>query len=427
MNRSTTVTMNSISHPMTRNLGWPLLGLVLCSSPIGLSSCGDTSGSSYASAPEVLELTASSGAAEGGESVAELQSPLFASDLVGPGVQAREAIIDFGSVYSGEILEHTFLLSAVGTEDLVIQKIKPSCGCTVAESVVLEPDGTRRPYVLEEPLSPGTQLEVMCRFDTAGKRGPQVKPINIYCNIEAGVQRLNLKADLKEFFEVTPAALRLGRFSIIQSRSAKLVMRTVSGEAVKLSVDPLRIPAELAVVFEASEPDEAGRSNTWTVEVTLGGPTLLDGPYQFSIPIDSDVPNPNAPPDALPNQRWLGGTVLVMADVLDVYNYSPKQLVFGAIRPDTAVSRGFAFHSFDEEYPLEELVVEVIPKEGKTLQNRELYHTRVEPGNAPGTWRVEVLIDGLPSDAGMFEGLVRVHTNNPDRAQIEIPFAGIVR
>ncbi|MFW5659430.1 MAG: DUF1573 domain-containing protein, partial [Bacteroidota bacterium] len=40
---------------------------------------------------------------------------------------------DFGSMKEGEVVEHTFNFKNVGKSDLIIQKVKPSCGCTVPE------------------------------------------------------------------------------------------------------------------------------------------------------------------------------------------------------------------------------------------------------------------------------------------------------
>jgi len=401
-------------------------GLGSCAEPVTESLAQSPEDSSSVAAPSAVPTDGVAPVASESDG-AELRAPLFKADVEGPGIRAIEGTRDFGEVYSGTVLDHTFRIEAIGTEPLVISRIKPSCGCTVATTEVIEADGTRRAFVLHEPLPVGTQLEVSCTFDTAGKRGPQVKPINVYCNDPRGVERLILKADLEEFLTASPTTLQLGRFSIIESRSTKFMVRSTSGEPVKLSVDPLRIPAELAVEFEAEEPDANGRSNTWKVEVTLGGSTLAAGPYQFLLPIDSDSPNPNAPADARPDQRWLGGSVLVTADILDVYTYSPRQLVFGAVSPDTSVSRGLAFHSFDEDYPLESLDIEVVGENGAPLANRELYHTRVEPGNADGTWRVELMIDGLPADAGKFVGQLRIATKNPNRPTIDIPFVGVVR
>ena len=426
MSRSMSPQMKPNSSSCFR-LRW---GSFFVASLLLLGSCAESVTESLAQEPEDAPVIANPTAVRSSEApthAAELRAPLFKADVEGPGIRAVEGTRDFGEVYSGTRLDHTFRLEAVGTEDLVINRIKPSCGCTVATTEVIEADGSRRAYVLNEPLAVGTQLEVSCTFDTAGKRGPQLKPVNVYCNDPRGVARLVLKANLKDYLTASPSTVLLGRFSIIESRSAAFMLRSTSGEPVKLSVDPLRIPAELAVLFEAEEPDENGRSNTWKVEVSLGGPTLRAGPYQFMLPIDSDSPNPNAPENPRPDQLWLGGSVLLTADILDVYTYSPRQLVFGAVSADTAVSRGLAFNSFDDDYPLDTLDIEVVGQNGEPLPNRELYHTRVEPGNAAGTWRVELMIDGLPADAGKFVGQLRVATKNPNRPFIDIPFVGVVR
>ncbi|MFT5286042.1 MAG: hypothetical protein ACI8TQ_002210 [Planctomycetota bacterium] len=392
-----------------------------------LAACGESEAESEGS-PLVIpldvtpELRAKS---EAWASKTELLTP--ESELVGAGVRVASEVVDFGTVYSGAVLDHTFVLEAIGTEDLVIERIKPGCGCTVATPSVILEDGTRRPYVLKEPLAPGTKLELLCRFDTAGKRGLQAKPIHVYCNDPRGRQLLTLRAKLENFLTVAPNSVQLGRFSILESRTAEVTLATRGAGPVKLSVDPLRIPAEMKIELTPDKPAADGRANLWKAVVTLGGDMLRSGPYQYMLPINSDVPNPKAPDNARLEQEWLGGTILVLADVIDVYTYSPRQLLFGPVSKEATVSRTLTFTSFDEEYPLADLAISFVGKSGDELANAERYSVRVEPGNGKGTWKIELLIDGLPEGSGLFEGAVRIATHNPDRPHIDVPFSGVVR
>lgn len=64
--------------------------------------------------------------------------------------------------------------------------------------------------------------------------------------------------------------------------------------------------------------------------------------------------------------------------------------------------------------------------DGDALED-ERYHVSIAPADAPDTWSVELLVDGLPAGTGLFEGRVVLETANPDRPTVEVPFKGIVR
>jgi hypothetical protein len=86
-----------------------------------------------------------------------------------PKINTLKHVHDFGLVKQGEKQSTTFILKNEGRENLIIYKVKPSCGCTVAE-------------LDKKILAPNDEAKLHIIFDTAGKDGFQEKHINIYCN-----------------------------------------------------------------------------------------------------------------------------------------------------------------------------------------------------------------------------------------------------
>lgn len=83
---------------------------------------------------------------------------------------------DFGKVKVGEVVRHTFVFTNTGSQPIVIQKAKASCGCTV-------------PKWTEEPVPPGEKGEIPVEFDTKGKVGVQSKTVTVTANFEGGINQ----------------------------------------------------------------------------------------------------------------------------------------------------------------------------------------------------------------------------------------------
>lgn len=76
---------------------------------------------------------------------------------------------DFGSIATGDIVSHTFILTNNGGDALKIENVKASCGCTAAK-----PD--------KSELAPGESTNLVVTFNSRGRKGPQKKTIRITSN-----------------------------------------------------------------------------------------------------------------------------------------------------------------------------------------------------------------------------------------------------
>ena len=86
-----------------------------------------------------------------------------------PHLLVEEQTFDFGSCISGEEVRHDFKISNIGKSNLIIRKVKTSCGCTTSK---LE----------KETLAPGESTMIKTVFRTAHKKGRDSKEISIICN-----------------------------------------------------------------------------------------------------------------------------------------------------------------------------------------------------------------------------------------------------
>ena len=105
--------------------------------------------------------------------------------LAAPQIDVDSDTFDFGTTIEGFAVEHTFVLSNVGDETLVIDRVYAGCGCTTTALPTNE-------------LAPGESVELHAVVSTNGFGGRTIsKPIYVYSNDprfaeEGGPERLVL-------------------------------------------------------------------------------------------------------------------------------------------------------------------------------------------------------------------------------------------
>ncbi len=86
-----------------------------------------------------------------------------------PRISFDNNTFNFSQVKQGEKLEHTFTVKNDGKSDLMIRKIKASCGCTAVNPA-------------DEIVKPGQSTTLRVIFDSTGKVGKQNKTITVITN-----------------------------------------------------------------------------------------------------------------------------------------------------------------------------------------------------------------------------------------------------
>jgi Protein of unknown function (DUF1573) len=84
-------------------------------------------------------------------------------------IQWIDSARDYGKITEGQKLEVLYRFKNVGDKPLIIESVRPSCGCTVADPP-------------KEPIAPGAEGEIKGSFDSNGKNGVQHKTLYVYAN-----------------------------------------------------------------------------------------------------------------------------------------------------------------------------------------------------------------------------------------------------
>lgn len=86
-----------------------------------------------------------------------------------PKINFESSEFEFGKITQGESVSYDFVFTNTGKSDLVIRKIKASCGCTATnpEKMVIKP---------------GEKSKISTTFNSRGKRGRQNKTITVITN-----------------------------------------------------------------------------------------------------------------------------------------------------------------------------------------------------------------------------------------------------
>ncbi|MCW3786329.1 DUF1573 domain-containing protein [Plebeiibacterium sediminum] len=84
-------------------------------------------------------------------------------------INVDNKIFDFGTINQGDVTKHTYYITNTGKSDLIIRKVKASCGCTA-----IKPEKT--------VIAPGEKTSIAAEFNSRGKHGRQNKSITVITN-----------------------------------------------------------------------------------------------------------------------------------------------------------------------------------------------------------------------------------------------------
>ncbi len=90
---------------------------------------------------------------------------------------------EFGDIYQGDVVNHTFTFENTGNAPLVLTNIATTCGCTA-------PEWPR------EPIMPGETGEIVITFNSTGKMGVQNKVITVFSNASNAQERINITTNV---------------------------------------------------------------------------------------------------------------------------------------------------------------------------------------------------------------------------------------
>jgi hypothetical protein len=300
-----------------------------------------------------------------------------------PAVAAIDPIYDFGAVYNGTAVKHTFKLKNTGTAPLVIKGVRTSCGCTAAQ-----PTKTR--------LLPGEESAIAVNFDTASDHGPATRTITVMTN-DPGHQQLQLtmRGDVKVQIAVTPSLVIFDHVRRGTEQSRRVTVSDEMGDR-DFKVGP--IAKENPNISVATQPLGGAKPGV-VVTVTLLK-TAPAGPITDILKV-----NTSRAPVEIP----VSGTVL--GDI----NVSPPQVSFGVLPHHASAVRILRLTNSGPR-PLKIVGVS---------SNNDSVTAGFEPVTAGKEYKISVQLRPNTPD-GVLRGMLAIKTDDPRQQDLEVPVYGIV-
>lgn len=176
-----------------------------------------------------------------------------------PKIESKENSFDFGNIQQGDVVSHNFVLKNIGTEKLVIEKVRASCGCTAAAPEKKE-------------LEPGESTSVKVTFDSHGRVGVQKKYVYIFSNdpeqkqLRLAFTTKILKENEIDAKKVDSAVLELSQHEVIfgdlqQGEKKEAELYFINKGKAQLVIEKIESACECIVASiskKSYEPGEVG-------------------------------------------------------------------------------------------------------------------------------------------------------------------------
>ncbi len=306
-----------------------------------------------------------------------------------PKIDAGEGVHDFGTIWMGPVLQHSFMIKNAGEATLEIKNVKPSCGCTIAGKY-------------PKTLPPGDTGEFPFSVASTKLRGRFEKAITVTTNDPATPQlRLRLRGEVKRYVDMVPAAVHFGKLfgADTQERVIKITNNTEDPLRLKVS-QPLdgtfkselveKVPGQVfELIVTATPPFDPG---AFRKQLTLS--TNVEEQPNLPVPVRGSVPQRIDINPAVLNVGRLDATNKLsrkVARVVRVANYGATPVkILGAASSQPEITAKVTEQTEGKSYSVEV----VIPK-GLQLPTS---------GRGP---------------------VITLNTNDPEKPKIDIPIRAL--
>jgi len=330
----------------------------------------------------------------------------------GSGSEASGAVIevidreyDFGVIRAGDValVTHTFRFKNIGTEDLVLNKIAPSCGCTSAIA-----SATR--------IAPGAEGTLTASMKPKGKFGNQTVTVRVETNDPAHSREVfKITGTILSPWRVLPTLLdfrEIGRgetsSKIVRVLSQyfegdsryRITGLSFSNDAVTAATDDFKSPAD-----PSPSKNYVELSRPIKVKVTAGDQVGQQSAKMF---IHTDDPKSAT---LTVNVRWkVEGDLAVSARRIIVRKYGGRVIE----TPLTLSSRS------GQEFEI--LSVEVKERSGA----EDIINIEAMADSTPTKKIYKVTVTDTAPAGRPFVGEVIFTTNHPEKTIVKVPFTATV-
>jgi Protein of unknown function (DUF1573) len=299
-----------------------------------------------------------------------------------PAVTAIAPVYDFGAVFQGTAVKHTFRIENHGAGPLTLGAVQTSCGCTVAQP-------TKR------LVQPGDFSEIAAVFDTSADKGPAQRIITVPTNDPKHKQiSLTIKGDVKVKVDANPTPLVFDKVKHGAEESRQVLVTDTVGGPFKIKSITNSSP-NLKVTQQPRTDGHPGAILVVTVLKSMPAAAFSD-----VIKVATNVAPLNIP---------VSGTVL--GDL----NVTPAQVSFGIVKHHAGALRFARLSNAGDR------AVRVI---GVSSNNQKVT-AMVEPVTPGKEFKITLQLAPNSPD-GTLRGVVAIKTDDPAQPLVQVPFYGIV-
>ena len=337
-------------------------------------------------------------------------------------LESESFVHAFGDVYPQSLHRVSFPAVAAGTEPLVIEELKHSCGCTSGELFVLGEDDARSPVEFGVAYPIGTRFELDATLNTLGRSGPQEQKVSVML-VDGTLDIFVMEADIKPFLIAEPANLVFEKVDPFEGVESSFQLRAANGERFTPTIWRKILGENLDMQLVPEELDDSGRSALWTGKVRIlpgrGGETV-----RSKVILNADVPNLEAAPnpDGTPALQRLEFQVVAQVD--PILRAWPERFNLGRIGPETELRNRTVLRCIDTDFDLSKAEVRLLDARGEgDFPHPESVQVEVVERESQSELELVLVTRALPG-AGGFAGRISVMANHPLQKEIQITFKG---
>jgi len=317
------------------------------------------------------------------ESSGGLSGLTAGASTAAPSAKVREPVYDFGTVFQGDKVEHTFWIGNGGPGQLTIGNVQTSCGCTVAQ-----PD--------KRQLSPGELAQITATFDTSADRGPSQRLITVATNDpKEKLVTLTIKGEVKVRVDANPSPVVFDKVRHGTEVSRQVMVSDLIDKGGFRITSITNSSPNLKVTQQPRTDGKPGAVLLLTLLNTTPAATFTD-----VVKIATNVSPLNIP---------------VYGTVLGDLNVTPPQISFGIVKAHAGAVRMARLVNASDR------AVKVL---GVSTNNRGV-SAAIAP-ITPGK-EFKLTLELAPnSPNGTLRGSVAIQTDDPGQPVVQVPFYGIV-
>jgi len=141
----------------------------------------------------------------------------------GASIQFKTTEHNFGKIIQGEKVTTEFEFANTGDQDLVISKVRSTCGCTAA-------------LASADTIKPGEKGSIKVTFNSNGRRGKNTKKIKVHSNaVNLTKAELTIISDILVELDFKPPRAYMGEFEAGGSLTSEVELTNRTDQTIKIS------------------------------------------------------------------------------------------------------------------------------------------------------------------------------------------------